>query len=89
MVFPFMSQLTRVRLPTRLLIRIHIETLRIPRIPHRWYDRTPVLPVVDIFPDHASEEGVLFYSRGAAGDVAESVGAVDCAELLDDILCFV
>jgi hypothetical protein len=47
-------------LPALLLIRIHIEALRIARIPYRRDNRASIFPVIAILPIHTLEEWVVF-----------------------------
>ena len=85
---PLPPQLLRIRFPPLLFIWILIEALRIAFVPQRRYDRSPIFPVVNIFPHHASEERMVFNAGGAASDIAETVGSVDGAELPDDVFGF-
>lgn len=42
---------------------------------------------VHVVPVHRGEKGMGLHVCGAAGEVAEAVRAVDCAEGEDEILC--
>jgi hypothetical protein len=48
-----------------------------------WNNRSAILSVIHIFPDHPVEERMIFYSCGAALDVTESFGAVNGTERAD------
>lgn len=68
-VIPPISHLTRILLSPLLLIRIEVKTLGIRRISHRWYNRPPILPMVNLIPQHAPEERVALDSCCSARDV--------------------
>ena len=42
---------------------------------------------VHLVPVHRGEKGMGLYVRGAAGEIAEAMRAVDCAERQDEVLC--
>jgi hypothetical protein len=83
-----LPHLLGVRVPSNVLLRIDIETLSVAGKANGRDDGTLVSSVIDGIPVHAAEEGVGFYLGGASRDVAQAAGAVDRAELLDDVFCF-
>lgn len=69
-----------------VLLGVDIEALGVSRVPNRGDDGPAVALLVDCVPVNAGEEGVGLDLGGAARDVTEAAGAVDGAELADDVL---
>lgn len=80
-------QLVGILVPSGVLLGVDVEALRIARVPDRGDDGAAVASLVDGVPVDAGEEGVGLDLGGAARDVTEAAGAVDGAELADDVLC--
>lgn len=88
MVVPFRLQLVRVLLSPHFLVRVDVEALRVSLEPYLGDDGASLPPVVHVVPVHVSEERVSLDAPGPPRDVAQPVGAVDGAELADDVFRF-
>lgn len=86
-VVVLLSHLVRVRILADILLGVNVKALSVAGVSDRRQDGSRELAAVDGFPVDAFKEGVLLYPRGAAADVTEAAGAVDGAELPDDVLC--
>ena len=80
-------QLPRILIPHSVLLRVDIKALGVARVADGGDDGPAVALLVDGVPVDARKKGVGFHLGGAALDVAEAAGAVDGAELADDVLC--
>lgn len=86
-VVVLLSHLVRVRILADVLLGVNVEALGVAGVPDRRQDGTRELAAVNGVPVDALEEGVLLDPRRAATDVTEPAGAVDGAELSNDVLC--
>jgi hypothetical protein len=83
-----LSLLLRVGRPVAIVLRVRVEALGVAGVPDGRQDGPLAAAVQDVVPVGAPEEGVLLDAAGAAADVAEPPGAVDCAKGPDDVLGF-
>lgn len=75
-----MTELRSILFPPRFLIRINIEALRIPWVPHMRNNRSSIFAIIDIFPIDAIEEWMVFYALRTTLYVSQTFRAVDCAK---------
>ena len=77
---PLLPRLLRVNVHLSLILAIPLEAAIVARAAQFGDDRPVVAARVHVVPVHGGEKGMGLHVRGAAGEVAEAVGAVDCAE---------
>lgn len=83
---PLLPRLLRVNIHLPLILAVPLEAAIVARAAQLGDDRPIVAARVHVVPVHAGEEWMGLHVRGATGQVAEAVRAVDCAERQDEVL---
>lgn len=84
---PFLPRLLRVDVYLPLIFAVSLKAAVVIRAAQLGNDGPVMAAREHVIPVHRGEKGVRLYVCGAAGEVAEAVGAVDCAERQDEVLC--
>jgi hypothetical protein len=84
-VFPLVAQLLGIRVPLLALGLILVEVARVSGTPQMRHNGALHFAVVQFLPVDVLEPLVLLDALCAAGDVAQALGGVDCAEAGDEV----